>query len=49
MEFFRQNQQAVESLRGPIYEDKVVDYVLELAKVTDETVTPEVLAEVPAA
>ena len=48
MEFFRQNQQAVESLRGPIFEDKVVDYVLELAKVTDETVTPEVLAEVPA-
>jgi trigger factor len=49
MEFFRQNQQAVESLRGPIFEDKVVDYVLELANVTDETVTPEALAEVPEA
>ena len=49
MEFFRQNQQAVESLRGPIFEDKVVDYVLELASVTDETVTPEALAEVPEA
>ncbi len=49
MEFFRTNQQAVESLRGPIFEDKVVDYVLELATVTDETVTPEVLASVPEA
>jgi trigger factor len=49
MEFFRQNQQAVESLRGPIFEDKVVDYVLELAKVTDETVTAEELAKVPEA
>jgi trigger factor len=49
MEFFRQNQQAVESLRGPIFEDKVVDYVLELANVADETVTPEALAEVPEA
>jgi len=47
MEFFRTNPQAVEGLRGPIFEDKVVDYVLELAKVTDQTVTPEELAEVP--
>ena len=47
MEFFRQNPQAVDGLRGPIFEDKVVDYVLELAKVTDQTVTPEELAAVP--
>ena len=49
MDFFRKNQQAVESLRGPIFEDKVVDYVLELAQVTDETTTPEVLASAPEA
>ena len=49
MDFFRQNPQAIESLRGPIFEDKVVDYVLELATVTDETVTPEVLASLPEA
>ena len=49
MEFFRQNQQAAESLRGPIFEEKVVDYVLELANVTDETVTPEELAKIPEA
>ena len=47
MEFFRQNQQAIESLRGPIFEDKVVDYVLELAQVADQTVTPEELASAP--
>jgi len=49
MEFFRQNPQAAESLRGPIFEDKVVDYVLELANVSDQTVTPEELAKVPEA
>ena len=39
MEFFRKNPQAAERLRGPIFEEKVVDFVLELAKVTDSTVT----------
>jgi trigger factor len=48
IEFFRSNPQAAESLRGPLFEDKVVDYVLELAKVTDEVVTPEELARDPA-
>ena len=44
MEFFRKNPRAAETLRGPMFEDKVVDFILELAKVTDETVTPEELA-----
>ena len=44
MEFFRKNPQAVERLRGPIFEEKVVDFVLELARVTDSTVTAEELA-----
>jgi trigger factor len=44
IEFFRKNPQAADSLRGPIYEEKVVDYVLELAKVTDKPVTPDELA-----
>ena len=43
MEFFRKNPQAADGLRGPIYEDKVVDFVLELADVTDRSVTPEEL------
>jgi len=45
MEFFRKYPQAESALHGPIYEDKVIDFVLELAKVTDETVTPEELAQ----
>lgn len=49
IDFFRKNPQAAESLRGPLFEEKVVDYVLELAKVTDKTVTPEELAAEPAA
>ena len=49
MEFFRKNPQAAESLRGPIYEDKVVDFVLELAKVEDKSVTAEDLAAEPVA
>jgi trigger factor len=47
IEFFRQNPQAAESLRGPIFEEKVVDFVLELAKVEDKVVTPEELAQEP--
>ena len=47
MEFFKKNPQAAETLRGPIYEDKVVDFVLELAKVEDKTVTAEELAAEP--
>jgi trigger factor len=42
-EFYRKNPEAVASLRAPIYEDKVVDYVLELAKVTEKTVPREEL------
>ncbi len=49
MEFFRANPQAAESLRGPLFEDKVVDYVLELATVNDVTVTPEELVAEPPA
>jgi len=47
MEFFRKYPQMEETLRGPIFEEKVVDFVLELAQVTDETVTPEALAADP--
>ena len=43
VEQYRRNPQAVASLRAPIFEDKVVDYVLELAKVADKKVSREVL------
>lgn len=44
LEFFRKNPQAAESLRAPIFEEKVVDFVLELAKVTERQVAPDELA-----
>jgi trigger factor len=47
MDFFRKNPQAAETLRGPIFEDKVVDFVLELSKVSDLTVSPEELSAEP--
>ncbi|MGD1934653.1 MAG: trigger factor [Candidatus Phaeomarinobacter sp.] len=46
-QFYTQNQQAQAQIRAPLFEDKVVDYILELAKVTDETVTREALMEDP--
>ncbi len=42
-DFYRNNPDALASLRAPIYEDKVIDYILELAKVTDKTVSREEL------
>ena len=43
IEFFQQNPNAMAQLRAPIYEDKVVDYLLGAVKVTDETVSREEL------
>ena len=42
-EFYTKNPDALASLRAPIFEDKVVDYILELAKITDKTVSREEL------
>ena len=47
IEYFKANPQAIEQLRAPIYEDKVVDFILQVAKVTDQTVTPEELLRDP--
>ena len=49
MEFFRKTPQAAENLRSPIFEEKVVDFMLELAKVSDRSVTPEELSQAAAA
>jgi trigger factor len=37
-DYYRQNPQAVAGLRAPIYEEKVVDFLLELAEVTEKKV-----------
>jgi trigger factor len=39
IEYYRNNPGAVDGLRAPIYEDKVVDFILELAQVTDKPVS----------
>jgi len=44
-DFFQKNPQALENLRSPIFEEKVIDFMLELAKVDEQTVTAEALAE----
>ena len=46
-EYFQKNPQAIEQLRAPIYEDKVVDFVLEMAKVDDKAVSVEELMKDP--
>ncbi len=49
MEFFRKNPQAAENLRSPIFEEKVVDFMLELAKVSERNVAPDELSAAAAA
>jgi trigger factor len=40
-DFYRNNADALASLRAPIFEDKVIDFILELAKINDKTVSRE--------
>ena len=40
-EFVQQNAQMQQQMRAPIFEDKVVDYVFELAQVSEKTVSKE--------
>ncbi len=42
-DFFRNNPQASAQLRAPIYEEKVVDLILERAKVEDTPVSKDEL------
>ena len=42
-DYYRSNAQALAQLRAPIYEDKVVDFILELANVTEKKVSKEEL------
>ncbi|MBS0224013.1 MAG: trigger factor [Proteobacteria bacterium] len=43
LEFYSKNAELKEQLRAPIFEEKTVDFILELAKVTEKSVTPEEL------
>jgi trigger factor len=48
-EFFEKNPEAVEQLRAPLFEDKVVDFVLEMANVSERTVSFQTFADEDAA
>jgi len=45
IEYYRDNPQAMASLQAPIFEDKVVDFILEMAKVDEKEMSPEELNE----
>ncbi|MGB0718906.1 MAG: trigger factor [Bdellovibrionales bacterium] len=42
-DYYSKNRNALESLRAPLYEEKVVDFVLELAEVTEKEVSADEL------
>lgn len=48
-QYYQQNKDAMDALRAPIYEDKVIDFILELAQVTDKAVSIEELRKDPEA
>ncbi|HUW80575.1 MAG TPA: trigger factor [Acidocella sp.] len=47
VEFFKKNPQALERFRGPIFEDKVVDFLLGRVTLEETSVTPKELAADP--
>jgi trigger factor len=47
LEYFQNNQQAMQQLAGPIFEDKTVDFILEMANVTEVETDVETLYAAP--
>jgi len=43
LQYYQKNKDAIEALRGPVFEEKIVDFILELAQVTDRTVPADEL------
>ena len=43
IDYYRKNPDAVNHLRAPIFEEKVVDFIVELAKPDERKVTPQEL------
>jgi trigger factor len=46
-QYYKNNPEALESLKAPLFEDKVVDFILELATVADKAVSAEELRKEP--
>jgi trigger factor len=47
LDFYRQNPGAIDTLRAPIFEDKVIDFIVALAKIAERKVTPQELLAIP--
>jgi trigger factor len=47
LDFYRQNPGTIDALRAPIFEDKVIDFIVELAKIGERKVTPRELFAIP--
>ena len=47
LEYFQKNEQAMQQLAGPIFEDKTVDFILEMANVTEVMTDVETLYAAP--
>jgi len=45
VDLYRKNPEALAQLRAPIFEDKVIDFILELAKVSEKEVSAEELTK----
>ena len=49
IDYYRNTPEAMQALTAPVYEDKVVDFILEMAAVTERKATLEELTAAPAA
>lgn len=47
LDLYRQNPEAIGNLRAPIFEDKVIDFIVELAKVEERKISPQDLLTMP--
>ena len=47
LKFYQQNPGAIQQIRAPLFEEKVVDYIIERAEVKDKTVSKDKLMEEP--
>jgi trigger factor len=47
LEFYQRNPQAIAQIRAPLFEERVVDYILERATVTDKKVSKDELMKDP--
>ena len=47
LDLFRKNEDAVDRVRAPLYEEKTIDFILELVRVNDRPVSIEELRREP--